>query len=109
MDYQDFLASKDATTPRARGLHATCGVAAGAVVLILLLLNPMTNPQHFLLCMLAMAVFGGVFVGAAMSGRMRDALISLSDKRREIDVMANSKLVLEAQILEKRLSSRKRP
>lgn len=90
---------------RATGQYAGAVAAAAATISFLMLLDPFTNPKHFLLVMLGCVVSGTFFGYASAFGRMQDALRSKDEFREEMHRLVERNQEFQKIVLERRLSS----
>jgi hypothetical protein len=80
-------------------------LTAAALVGELVWLQPLTNPQHFVLSLVTTAI-AGMFVGMwNINGRLQDARQTIEYQREELARMSASRTKVEESFLRKRLSS----
>lgn len=90
---------------RATGLYAGAVLAAAGTIGSLLWAEPLADPRHFVLTMLACFISGAFFSVGSTHGRLQDALRSKEDFRLEMNRIAERNQELERIILKTRLSS----
>lgn len=90
---------------RATGLYAGAVLAAAGTIGSLLWAEPLADPRHFVLTMLACFISGAFFSVGSSHGRLQDALRAKEDFRLEMNRIAERNQELERIILKTRLSS----